>query len=99
MSYLGANSMDVQGSFRLKLLIFVVGDCRDCICSIYSNSKVFITQTCPCNILQYFTAVKLIIFRRKIVIIFAQNIDRGYTFLANTHDLCFRAKIRKNIPL
>ena len=24
---------------------------------------VFITQTCPCNILQYFTVVKMIIFR------------------------------------
>ena len=25
--------------------------------------KPIITQTCPCNILQYFTAVKMIIFR------------------------------------
>ena len=25
--------------------------------------KLFITQTCPCNILQYFTALKMIIFR------------------------------------
>ena len=32
--------------------------------------------------------------------IFAQNIDRGYTLeppLTRTHDLCFRAKIRKNV--
>ena len=29
-----------------------------------------ITQTCPCNILQYFTAIKMIIFRCKIVIVF-----------------------------
>ena len=31
---------------------------------------------------------------------FAQNIDRGYTLeavLTSTHDLCFRAKIRKNV--
>ena len=27
------------------------------------QSKYVITQTCPCNILQYFTAVKMIIFR------------------------------------
>ena len=37
---------------------------------VYSNimahldeHKLLITQTCPCNILQYFTAVKMIIFR------------------------------------
>ena len=29
-----------------------------------------ITQTCPCNILQYFMAVKMIIFRRKFLIFF-----------------------------
>ena len=41
-----------------------------------------ITQTCPYNILEYFTAVKMAIFRWKkcdIFHIFAQNIDRGYT--------------------
>ena len=41
-----------------------------------------ITQTCPCNILQYFTAVKNGYFQMKkceIFLIFAQNIDRGYT--------------------
>ena len=40
-----------------------------------------------------------------IVLIFAKNIDRGYTLeppplieavLTSTHDLCFSAKIRKN---
>ena len=35
-----------------------------------------------------------------IFLIFAQNIDRGYTLeteavLTSTHNLCFRAKIRK----
>ena len=41
-----------------------------------------ITQTCPCNILQYFTALKNDNFQMKIVdnfLIFAQNIDCGYT--------------------
>ena len=41
-----------------------------------------ITQACPCNIQQYFTAVKMLIFRYFFLIIFlifAQNIDRGYT--------------------
>ena len=34
-----------------------------------------------------------------IFLIFAQNIDRGYTeaVLTSTHDLCFRVKIRKNV--
>ena len=63
-----------------------------------------ITQTCPCNILQYFTVVKKVIFKWKNVILFLfllkTNIDRGYTlepphWLTSTHDLCFRAKIRK----
>ena len=54
-------------------------------------------------ILWFFTAVKMIIFRWKIEIFFlniAQTIDRGYTLeppvLTNTHDLCFRAKNKKN---
>ena len=36
-----------------------------------------------------------------IIPIFAQNIDCGYTLavLTSTHNLCFGAKIRKNIPL
>ena len=40
-----------------------------------------ITQTSPCNILRYFMAVKMVIFRRNkcdIFLIFAQNIDREY---------------------
>ena len=34
-----------------------------------------------------------------ILLIFAQNIDRGYTLEPPqcTHDLCFRANIRKNV--
>ena len=31
---------------------------------------LIITKTCPCNTLQFFTAVKKIIFRRKIVMVF-----------------------------
>ena len=53
-----------------------------------------------------FTAVKLndkFQLKTNIFLIFAQNIDRGYTLepiLTSTHDLCFRAKIRKKcIPL
>ena len=45
------------------------------------------------------TAVKNDNFQFKISFIFAQNIDREYTLeppLTSTHDLCFRAKIRKN---
>ena len=41
-----------------------------------------ITQTCPCNIQQYFMAVKIVIFQMKkcdVFLIFAQNIDCGYT--------------------
>ena len=41
-----------------------------------------ITLTCPCNIQQYFKAVKMFIFRWKFLIFFltfAQNIDCGYT--------------------
>ena len=30
-------------------------------------------------------------------LIFAQNIDRGYTFLTSTQNLCLRAKIRKKM--
>ena len=47
--------------------------------------------------MQYIT-----IFQMKncdIFLIFAQNIDRGYTeaVLTSTHNLCLRAKIRKNV--
>ena len=61
-----------------------------------------ITQTCPCNILQYFTAVKMIVSDEffNFVLIFAQNFDCRYTLerpqavLTSTHNLCFGAKIR-----
>ena len=39
------------------------------------------TKACPCDILRFFTAVKMIIFRRKncdIFLIFAQNKNFGY---------------------
>ena len=41
-----------------------------------------ITKTCPCNVLQCFNAVKMLNFQMKncdIFLIFAQNIDCGYT--------------------
>ena len=52
---------------------------------------------------QYFTAVKILIFRffLNIFLIFAQNIDCGYTLeppkavLTSTHNLYLRPKIRK----
>ena len=66
-----------------------------------------ITQTCPCNKQDIFKVVKkMIIFSRNVLIfllIFAQNIDCGYTLeavLTSTQNLCFEAKIRKiDIPL
>ena len=61
------------------------------------------------NFILYFSclALKIENFRRKIFdifLIFAQNIDCGYTLepptgeavLTSTHNLCFGAKIRKN---
>ena len=62
------------------------------------QTETGITQTCPCNIQQFLKTVKMIIF--DIFLIFAQNIDCGYTSeppLTSTHNLCFRAKIRKNV--
>ena len=63
-----------------------------------------ITKTCPCN-KQIFLALKIENIQLKmfdIFLIFAQNIDCGYTLepprqavLTRTHILCFGAKIRK----
>ena len=69
---------------------------------------VIITKTRPSNILQLFTVVKKDNFQMKkcdICLIVAQNIDCGYRLeppyieavLTSTHNLCFRAKIRKNV--
>ena len=49
---------------------------------IFETRVTNITKTRPCKILQFFTAVKPIIFRRKncdVFLIFAQNINCGYT--------------------
>ena len=46
------------------------------------RSAVAITKTRPCNKLQFFTAVKTLICKMKtcdVFLIFAQNIDCGYT--------------------
>ena len=52
---------------------------------------------------EIFSPVKIENFQWKIFdifLIFAQNIDCGYTLEPSTHNLCFRAKIRKiGIPL
>ena len=61
-----------------------------------------ITKTRPCNVQQFFTTEKndnfqLIVF--DYFHTFAQNIDWWYNeaVLTSTHNLCFRAKIRKNV--
>ena len=64
------------------------------------NFHIYITKTRPCNIQNFFfLVVKMKIFSGKkndIFLIFAQNIDCGYTLvLTSTHNLCFGAKIRK----
>ena len=54
---------------------------KSLLCDILPTVK-YITKTRPCNILQYFTAVKKDDFQKKsfdILLIFAQNIDCGYT--------------------
>ena len=59
----------------------------------------FITKTHPCNILQFSTAVKIIIFRRKIVIFsyFCSKHRSWVLVRTSTYNLCFRANIRKNV--
>ena len=61
-------------------------------------------KTCPCNKQRFFSLVKFENFIRKnwiFFLIFAQNIDRGYTeaVLTSTHNLCFGAKIRTGLFL
>ena len=59
----------------------------------------FITKTRPCNIQQYFTAVKMFIFRRNFLIFFLfllkTLIVGSEAVLTSTHNQCFGAKIRK----
>ena len=56
-------------------------------------------NTHPCIIQRFFEGCKNDNFEMKkkndIFIIFAQSIDYGYAVLTSTHNLCFRAKIRK----
>ena len=63
-----------------------------------------ITKTCPCKKTEIFLALKIENFQHKnfdIFLIFAQNIDCGYTLEppwrggSNEYTLCFGAKIRK----
>ena len=68
-----------------------------------------ITQSCPCNILQYFTAVKMIVlddlfkilflFLLKTLIVGTRKNRLSEAALTSTHSLCFGAKIKKNILL
>ena len=49
------------------------------VCPLFKG-KILITKTRPCNIVQFFTAVKKIISKNcDVFLIFAQNIDCGYT--------------------
>ena len=76
-----------------------------------TDTFYIITKTCPCNKQRFFELKKIENFQLKnfdIFLIFAQNIDCGYTLepprrgavLTSTHNLCFEAKIRKiGIPL
>ena len=63
--------MQMVVACQLTLLVRLIKTCNWCI-----------TITRPCNIQQYFTAVKNVNFQVKffnIFLIFAQNIDCGYT--------------------
>ena len=67
-----------------------------------SNKIKFEFHPRLCNILRFFTAVKMIIFRCDIFFLFAVNIDRGYSFeppllavLTSTHDLCLKQNKKK----
>ena len=50
-----------------RILLQNIGDY---IVQMFKVSLDTITQTCPCNIQQYFTPIKILIFRRKIMIFF-----------------------------
>ena len=67
---------------------------------VYTDSNHY--ENMPMQYTEIFKVVKNENFQWKfldIFLIFAQNIDCGYT-LTNTHNLCFGAKIRKiGIPL
>ena len=63
-------------------VIFFSAWCQFLIASILGLSILAITKTCLCNIQRFFSSVKLKNFIRKkmiILILFAQNIDCGYT--------------------
>ena len=57
-----------------------------------NNSSIMKTRLC--NKLHFFTAVKSIIFRRKIVIFF--YLCSLKTLIMGTNNLCFRAKKKEN---
>ena len=73
---------------------------------IESPNDFLSLQNMSCNKQQIFHGCKKDNFQMKnydIFLIFAQNIDCGYTLelieavLTSTHNLCFRAKVRKNV--
>ena len=61
-------------------------------------SQTKITQTCLCDILQYFTSVKMIIFRYFSYFCAKHRLwVHSEAVLISTHNLCSRAKIRENV--
>ena len=74
--------------------------------AIYVLTAPTLYENLPMQYAEIFLALKIENFQQKlfyIFLIFAQNIDFGYTLeppLTSTHNLCFGAKIRKiGIPL
>ena len=66
---------------------------------IHAKCGIF-TITRLCNIMRFFTAVKMTIFSRKSLIFFLFLLKTQIkAVLTSSHNLCFRAKIRrKNLP-
>ena len=71
----------------MHAVVMLLSELPDRIFSSYHIPKIkleqqgmrIITKTRPCNILQFFTAVKMTILVDFFFHIFAQNIDCGYT--------------------
>ena len=57
----------------------------------------YITKTRPCNILQIFTAVKKYFSGEKLLCFSYFCLKHRLWVHFRTHNLCFRAKIRKNV--
>ena len=62
-------------------MVSISFNCRQMI--FFAEFGAYITQTCPCNMQRFLQAVKMVIKDEKkeryFFLIFAQNIDCGYT--------------------